>query len=56
MRSLFPGLTAELFAWLAEGAYFRLIWKKPRAWRWALVANAASLVLGLLSRRLFGGP
>jgi hypothetical protein len=49
-------VAAELFAWLVEGAYLRLIWKKPRAWRWALVANVASLALGLVSRRLFGGP
>lgn len=47
---------AELFAWLAEAAYFRFGWKKPRALPWALAANAASLALGLLSRRLFGGP
>jgi hypothetical protein len=49
-------VAAELFAWLAEAAYFGLVWKRSRAWLWALVANAASLALGLLSRRLFGGP
>jgi hypothetical protein len=49
-------IVAELFAWLAEAAYFRLVWRRPRALLWALVANAASLGLGLLSRRLFGGP
>jgi hypothetical protein len=49
-------IAAELFAWLVEGAYFRLAFGKTRAWRWSLVANAASLTLGLLSRRLFGAP
>jgi hypothetical protein len=49
-------VVAELFAWVAETAYFRLGWKKSRAWLWSLCANAASLGLGLLSRRLFGGP
>jgi hypothetical protein len=49
-------VAAELFAWLAEAAYFRLAFRRPRAWLWSLIANAASLGLGLLSRRIFGGP
>jgi len=49
-------VTAELFAWLAEAAYFRFAFRKPRALLWSLVANGASLGLGLVSRRLFGGP
>ena len=49
-------VAAELFAWLVEAAYFRLAWKKSRAWLWSLLANAASLSLGLVSRSLFGGP
>jgi len=47
---------AELFAWLAEAAYFRLLFRRRRALAWSLVANAASVGLGLLSRRLFGAP
>lgn len=49
-------VVAELFAWLLEAAYFRVVFKRPRALLWALIANAASLGLGLLSRRLFGAP
>jgi len=49
-------VASELFAWLAEAAYFRFAWKRSRAWFWSLCANAASLALGLASRRLFGGP
>jgi hypothetical protein len=58
----FPGsyvtkiIAAELFAWLAEAAYFRFAFKRKRAWLWAFCANAASFSLGLLSRRLFGVP
>ena len=47
---------AELFAWLAEAAYFRFLFKKQRALLWAAIANAASLGLGFLSRYLFGVP
>ena len=47
---------AELFAWLAEAAYFRFLFKKNRTLIWSAVANAASLSLGLLSRYLFGAP
>jgi hypothetical protein len=49
-------VTAETFAWLAEAAYFGLIFKKRNVLLWSLVANAASLGLGLLSRHLFGSP
>ena len=49
-------VAAELFAWLAEAAYFRFIFKKKNALFWSLVANASSLGLGLLSRHLFGSP
>lgn len=51
-------IVAELFAWWAEAAYFR---RTARiSWRRALiatfVANASSVVLGLLSRAWFGWP
>ena len=49
-------VAAELFAWLAEAAYFRFGWRYRRAWLWALCANAASFGLGMLSRHLFGVP
>jgi len=49
-------VAAELFAWLAEAAYFRFIFKRKNALLWSLVANASSLGLGLLSRHLFGSP
>jgi hypothetical protein len=49
-------VSAELFAWIVEAAYFRLAFGRSRAWLWSLVANTASVVLALLSRRLFGGP
>ncbi len=49
-------IVAELFAWLAEAAYFRFAFGMRRAWLWALVANATSVAVGLLSRRLFGAP
>ncbi len=49
-------VAAELFAWLAEAAYFAFIFGKRRAWLWSLCANGASLSLGLLSRHWFGVP
>jgi hypothetical protein len=49
-------VSAELFAWLAEAAYFAFLFKKRNALFWSLVANASSLGLGLLSRHLFGAP
>jgi hypothetical protein len=48
-------IAAELFAWLAEAAYFRLLGFR-QAWWWSLVANASSLGAGLASRTLFGVP
>jgi hypothetical protein len=47
---------AEVFAWLVEAAYFGLILRQRRVLLVALVANAASLGVGLLSRWLFGAP
>ena len=48
-------LWAELFAWLAEAAWLR--WNGVRRpLRWSLLANGASLALGLLARRWFGVP
>jgi hypothetical protein len=49
-------VAAELFAWLGEAAYFRFVWRRPRALLWSLCANAASLGLGLVSRHYFGVP
>ncbi len=49
-------IAAELFAWLAEAAYFA----RPLGWRRALglslLANAASVAVGLTLRKLFGWP
>ena len=46
---------AELFAWLAEALW--LHWHRvQRPLVWSLLANGASLSLGLLSRHLFGLP
>jgi hypothetical protein len=46
---------AEVFAVAAEALY--LAWlEKDRPFLWSLVANGASVSLGLLSRRLFGMP
>jgi hypothetical protein len=47
---------AELFAWLAEAAYFRALLGPRRALAWSLVANAASALLGWGCRALFGLP
>ncbi|MCL2723725.1 MAG: hypothetical protein FWD69_04740 [Polyangiaceae bacterium] len=49
---------AELFAWLAEAAYFALAFgiNTRRALGWSLIANAASFSAGLLSRALIGAP
>jgi hypothetical protein len=49
-------IAAELFAWLAEAAYFRFVFHKRWALVWSAVANASSFGLGLLSRALFGVP
>ena len=61
MPRLIPGdyltmvAVAEAFAVLAEAAWMRAFGLR-RALLWALFANAASLCLGLLSRRMFGMP
>lgn len=62
-------VSAELFAWLGEAAYFRCLVRRgrahegerpaltlPRALLWAALANGASVGLGFLSRHLFGVP
>jgi hypothetical protein len=49
-------VASELFAWLAEAAYFRLLTGNRRAIAWALLANATSFGAGMLSRFLFGVP
>ena len=48
-------LVAETFAVVAEASYLRQF-KLEHPWRWSLGANGASVVLGLLSRFLFGAP
>ena len=49
---------AELFAWLVEAAWFAWVFKKRAraALTWALLANAASLGAGLISRAIIGAP
>jgi hypothetical protein len=50
-------ITAELFAWSVEAAMLRgfgVRW--PRAVATSLVANAASVVIGLTTRAWFGFP
>jgi hypothetical protein len=48
-------VVAEAFAVAAEALYLQaLALKAP--WRWALVANATSCLLGFLCRWLFGFP
>ena len=49
-------VVAELFAWLAEAAYFAFAFRKKRALLWSLIANGASFGLGMLSRALIGAP
>ncbi|MEY4582893.1 MAG: hypothetical protein RL701_7596 [Pseudomonadota bacterium] len=49
-------ICSEIFAWLAEAAYFAPTFGVRRALSAAFIANAASCLLGLLSRRLFGAP
>jgi hypothetical protein len=48
-------LCAELFAWLAEAAWLRWHGVRRPLW-WSLLANGASLSLGLLARRWLGVP
>ena len=47
---------AELFAWLVESAWLARATRLPGAVRYALLANAASLTLGMATRALFGFP
>lgn len=49
-------VAAELFAWLIEAAYFKLVWRKRRVLLWSLVANGASVGFALVCRWLFGAP
>jgi hypothetical protein len=49
-------VSAEAFAFAVEAAYFALLFRRPRAWLWSAVANAASFGTGMLSRWLFGTP
>lgn len=49
-------VVSELFAFLAEAAYFRYAFGKKRALLWSAVANIASFSLGMISRRFFGLP
>lgn len=49
-------IVAELFAWLAEAAYFRFIFGYKRALLWSLVANSASLFVGLACSHFFHFP
>jgi hypothetical protein len=43
-------------AWLAEAAYFSWPYQARRALFASLIANDASFVLGMISRKLFGFP
>jgi hypothetical protein len=50
-------IVMELFAWLAEAAWFGLVFhRRPltRALLWTFVANVVSLFLGFLAQHLFG--
>lgn len=48
-------VVAETFAVLVEGAYLRWL-GKGQPFRWAFIANMASVAVGLSSRSLFGFP
>ena len=48
-------IVAELFAITAEAAWMRSF-KLPRALAWAGFANAASVLVGIVSRSLFAWP
>ena len=50
-------IVMELFAWLAEAAWFGLVLRVRPRWRavvWTFVANAVSLLLGFVAQHLFG--
>jgi hypothetical protein len=50
-------IVMELFAWLAEAAWFGLLFRRRpfrRALFWTFVANVVSLMLGFLAQHLFG--
>jgi len=52
-------VVGELWVWLTEAAYLRLMRYEPRLHRallWSLIANGASLGLGELCRLLVGYP
>ncbi len=47
-------VVSELFAWLAEAAYFRFGFGRRRALLWTLVANGASFGLALVAFWVLG--
>lgn len=49
-------VVGETFAVVVEAVYFALLFRRRRALVWSLLANGASLGVGLLSRWLFGMP
>jgi hypothetical protein len=49
-------VAGEAFAVTVEALYFSVLFHRPRALRWSLAANAASLAAGLVSRWCFGWP
>jgi hypothetical protein len=53
---LWSVLLAELFAWLVEACYFARAHGIRRALLAALLANAASVICGQISRTLLGVP
>ncbi len=52
---LWMAVAAETFAVLVEGVFLALFGLR-QAFLWSMLANAASLGLGLLSREIFGVP
>ncbi len=49
-------VVGEAFAFLVEAAYFKFLFRRPRALLWSALANGASFGTGMLSRWLFGAP
>ena len=47
-------ISAELFAWLVEAAYFRFLFRKKKALLLSFAANSASLAVGFLAQSVFG--